>query len=160
MKNTTKILIKGAIINCGIATALINGSITYFTLVHAISMTSSELLVNFFSTALGCGVICPFFGGLILKGVAAKNELDFGRKSEQFLAKFVPNNLFLGAIVIGLLDIFLLWLVPYVVLSVFNIKFTLVRIAWVILLAVYSGVAASIAAYFGMKRAHYSKKIA
>ena len=95
MKDSNKILFKGAVMNCGIATAIINGIICFFTLTKANALLSSDLAFNFLSTAIGCGVICPFFGGLILKGVAAKNEIDFGSKSEQTIAKFIPNNIVL-----------------------------------------------------------------
>ena len=156
MKESTKILFKGAIINCGIATALINGIISYFTLMKAGTILSSDLMFNFFSTALGCGVICPFFGGLILKGVSAKNQIAFGEKKEQLLARFIPDNIFLGAVLIGIFTIIALWLVPYALIAVLKIKLTLARFFWVIIIALYSGAAASFAAYFGMKRAHYA----
>ncbi len=157
MKDTTKILIKGAIINCGIATALINGIINYFTLAKTSVLISSTMGFSFFGVALGCGLICPFFGGMILKGVISKNNIDFGAKSEQALAKFVPNNLVLGAIVIAILTVAVLWVVPYLVAMVAGIEITLARMVWVVAVGLYSGVAASFAAYFGMKRSYYAK---
>lgn len=143
--------------NCGIATAIINGIICFFTLTKANALLSSDLAFNFLSTAIGCGVICPFFGGLILKGVAAKNEIDFGSKSEQTIAKFIPNNIVLGAIIIGLITVLTLWILPYAVIKLTSLQLTLSRIVWIVIIALYSGLAASIAAYFGMKRAHYAK---
>ena len=157
MKDSNKILFKGAVMNCGIATAIINGIICFFTLTKANALLSSDLAFNFLSTAIGCGVICPFFGGLILKGVAAKNEIDFGSKSEQTIAKFIPNNIVLGAIIIGLIAVLTLWLLPYAVIKLTSLQLTLSRIVWIVIIALYSGLAASIAAYFGMKRAHYAK---
>lgn len=157
MKDSNKILFKGAVMNCGIATAIINGIICFFTLTKANALLSSDLAFNFLSTAIGCGVICPFFGGLILKGVAAKNEIDFGSKSEQTIAKFIPNNIVLGAIIIGLITVLTVWLLPYAVIKLTSLQLTLSRIAWIVIIALYSGLAASIAAYFGMKRAHYAK---
>lgn len=157
MKDSNKILFKGAVMNCGIATAIINGIICFFTLTKANAILSSDLAFNFLSTAIGCGVICPFFGGLILKGVAAKNEIDFGSKSEQTIAKFIPNNIVLGAIIIGLITVLTLWLLPYAVIKLTSLQLTLSRIVWIVIIALYSGLAASIAAYFGMKRAHYAK---
>lgn len=157
MKDSNKILFKGAVMNCGIATAIINGIICFFTLTKANALLSSDLAFNFLSTAIGCGVICPFFGGLILKGVAAKNEIDFGSKSEQTIAKFIPNNIVLGAIIIGLITVLTLWILPYAVIKLTSLQLTLSRIVWIIIIALYSGLAASIAAYFGMKRAHYAK---
>ncbi len=157
MKDSNKILFKGAVMNCGIATAIINGIICFFTLTKANALLSSDLAFNFLSTAIGCGVICPFFGGLILKGVAAKNEIDFGSKSEQTIAKFIPNNIVLGAIIIGLITVLTLWLLPYAVIKLTSLQLTLSRIVWIVIIALYSGLAASIAAYFGMKRAHYAK---
>ena len=83
MKETTKILIKNSILNCGLTTAIINGIISYFTLPSMEQMISSSLRINFLLVALGCGIICPLFGGLILKGVLAKNEqLDFEQKED------------------------------------------------------------------------------
>lgn len=143
--------------NCGIATAIINGIICFFTLTKANALLSSDLAFNFLSTAIGCGVICPFFGGLILKGVAAKNEIDFGSKSEQTIAKFIPNNIVLGAIIIDLITVLTLWLLPYAVIKLTSLQLTLSRIVWIVIIALYSVLAASIAAYFGMKRAHYAK---
>ena len=157
MKDSNKILFKGAVMNCGIATAIINGIICFFTLTKANALLSSDLAFNFLSTAIGCGVICPFFGGLILKGVAAKNEIDFGSKSEQTIAKFIPNNIVLGAIIIGLITVLTVWLLPYAVIKLTSLQLTLSRIVWIVSIALYSGLAASIAAYFGMKRAHYAK---
>ena len=157
MKDSNKILFKGAVMNCGIATAIINGIICFFTLTKANALLSSDLAFNFLSTAIGCGVICPFFGGLILKGVAAKNEIDFGSKSEQTIAKFIPNNIVLGAIIIGLITVLTVWLLPYAVIKLSSLQLTLSRIVWIVIIALYSGLAASIAAYFGMKRAHYAK---
>ena len=157
MKDSNKILFKGAVMNCGIATAIINGLICFFTLTKANALLSSDLAFNFLSTAIGCGVICPFFGGLILKGVAAKNEIDFGSKSEQTIAKFIPNNIVLGAIIIGLITVLTVWLLPYAVIKLTSLQLTLSRIVWIVIIALYSGLAASIAAYFGMKRAHYAK---
>lgn len=157
MKDSNKILFKGAVMNCGIATAIINGIICFFTLTKANALLSSDLAFNFLGTAIGCGVICPFFGGLILKGVAAKNEIDFGSKSEQTIAKFIPNNIVLGAIIIGLITVLTLWILPYAVIKLTSLQLTLSRIVWIIIIALYSGLAASIAAYFGMKRAHYAK---
>lgn len=157
MKDSNKILFKGAVMNCGIATAIINGIICFFTLTKANALLSSDLAFNFLSTAIGCGVICPFFGGLILKGVAAKNEIDFGSKSEQTIAKFIPNNIVLGAIIISLITVLTVWLLPYAVIKLTSLQLTLSRIVWIVIIALYSGLAASIAAYFGMKRAHYAK---
>lgn len=157
MKDSNKILFKGAVMNCGIATAIINGIICFFTLTKANALLSSDLAFNFLSTAIGCGVICPFFGGLILKGVSAKNEIDFGSKSEQTIAKFIPNNIVLGAIIIGLITVLTVWLLPYAVIKLTSLQLTLSRIVWIVIIALYSGLAASIAAYFGMKRAHYAK---
>ena len=157
MKDSNKILFKGAVMNCGIATAIINGIICFFTLTKANALLSSDLAFNFLSTAIGCGVICPFFGGLILKGVAAKNEIDFGSKSEQAIAKFIPNNIVLGAIIIGLITVLTLWILPYAVIKLTSLQLTLSRIVWIVIIALYSGLAASIASYFGMKRAHYAK---
>ena len=157
MKDSNKILFKGAVMNCGIATAIINGIICFFTLTKANALLSSDLAFNFLSTAIGCGVICPFFGGLILKGVAAKNEINFGSKSEQTIAKFIPNNIVLGAIIIGLITVLTLWILPYAVIKLTSLQLTLSRIVWIVIIALYSGLAASIAAYFGMKRAHYAK---
>ena len=131
--------------------------ICFFTLTKANALLSSDLAFNFLSTAIGCGVICPFFGVLILKGVAAKNEIDFGSKSEQTIAKFIPNNIVLGAIIIGLITVLTLWLLPYAVIKLTSLQLTLSRIVWIVIIALYSGLAASIAAYFGMKRAHYAK---
>ena len=146
MKDSNKILFKGAVMNCGIATAIINGIICFFTLTKANALLSSDLAFNFLSTAIGCGVICPFFGGLILKGVAAKNEIDFGSKSEQTIAKFIPNNIVLGAIIIGLITVLTLWLLPYAVIKLTSLQLTLSRIVWIVIIALYSGLAASIAA--------------
>ena len=157
MKDSNKILFKGAVMNCGIATAIINGIICFFTLTKANALLSSDLAFNFLGTAIGCGVICPFFGGLILKGVAAKNEIDFGSKSEQTIAKFIPNNIVLGAIIIGLITVLTVWILPYAVIKLTSLQLTLSRIVWIVIIALYSGLAASIAAYFGMKRAHYAK---
>lgn len=157
MKDSNKILFKGAVMNCGIATAIINGIICFFTLTKANALLSSDLAFNFLSTAIGCGVICPFFGDLILKGVAAKNEIDFGSKSEQTIAKFIPNNIVLGAIIISLITVLTVWLLPYAVIKLTSLQLTLSRIVWIVIIALYSGLAASIAAYFGMKRAHYAK---
>ena len=157
MKDSNKILFKGAVMNCGIATAIINGIICFFTLTKANALLSSDLAFNFLGTAIGCGVICPFFGGLILKGVAAKNEIDFGSKSEQTIAKFIPNNIVLGAIIIGLITVLTIWILPYAVIKLTSLQLTLSRIVWIVIIALYSGLAASIAAYFGMKRAHYAK---
>lgn len=157
MKDTTKILVKGAIINCGICTALINGIINYFTLAKTSVLVSSEMGFSFFGVALGCGLICPFFGGIILKGVISKNNIYFGAKSEQALAKFVPNNLYLGALVIGILTVAIVWVVPYLAVMLTGIEITLARMVWVVAVGVYSGVAASFAAYFGMKRYYYAK---
>ena len=157
MKDSNKILFKGAVMNCGIATAIINGIICFFTLTKANALLSSDLAFNFLSTAIGCGVICPFFGGLILKGVAAKNEINFGSKSEQTIAKFIPNNIVLGAIIIGLITVLTLWILPYAVIKLTSLQLTLSRIVWIVIIALYSGLAASIDAYFGMKRAHYAK---
>lgn len=158
MQDSTKILIKGAIINCGLATAIINGAISFFSLSKAEMLCSQDLAINFLSVALGCGVICPFFGGLILKGVLAKNTLALGTKGERILAKFVPDNVFLGAFVIGLLTGIIVWGIPYALATVVHLNFVLGRWYWIILMGLYSGLAASFAAYFGMERAYFSKK--
>ena len=158
MKETTKILIKNSILNCGLTTAIINGIISYFTLPSMEQMISSSLRINFLLVALGCGIICPLFGGLILKGVLAKNEqLDFEQKEDHFIARFIPNNLMFGAIVIGILTSIILWVIPYGIIWLIGFTTTLSRIVWIILVGFYSGVAASIAAYFGLLRVYFAQ---
>lgn len=73
------------------------------------------------------------------------------------MAKFVPNNLYLGALVIGILTVAIVWVVPYLAVMLTGIEITLARMVWVVAVGVYSGVAASFAAYFGMKRYYYAK---
>lgn len=159
MKEHTKVLIKAGIVNCGIATAIINGIISYFSLPKIEQIASTSLGINFLSVALGCGLICPFFGGLILKGVSAKNPaLHLERKSAHILARLVPDNLVLGAIMIGLLDGIILWGIPCVTALALGFEITLNRNVWVVIVGFYSGIAASFAAYFGMLRVYFAHR--
>jgi len=158
MQESTKILIKASIINCGIATMLINAIICYFTLPDAATLLSSDLAFNFASTVFGCGLICPFFGALTFKGVMAKNpDMALGAKSSQLLARFVPNNAFLAAIVIAIMTSIILCAIPFAILALLNIEFTAARIFWLLAIGVYSGIAATFAMYFGMKRVYYTR---
>ena len=81
MTKTSKIVLKGAIVNCGLATALINMVICYLTLAKVSMFLFTELSVNFLGTAIGCGLLCPLFGGIILKPLQ-KEPLNFEDKSK------------------------------------------------------------------------------
>ena len=91
MKEATKQLLKGAILNCGLATGLINAIISNFTLPKEQSLLLSDLTMNFALTAFGCGLLCPFFGTIILKAVAGKKQIAFGEKDDHIFAKYVPK---------------------------------------------------------------------
>ena len=153
---TMKALAKGALKGCGIGTVVINAIILFFTLPKAAMIDSGALLFNFMGVAVGCGLLCPLFGGMVLKDVTkAHPTLDYGDKSAHAVARFVPNNLFLAAVVIGVLTTLVWWVLPCAVAMVASINVALPRLAWLIIIALYSGACASFAAYFGMLRSHY-----
>ncbi len=152
-------LIKGAIQGCGIGTAIINGVILFFTLPKLDMISNTTVTFNFLGLALGCGVLRPLFGKMTLKGVLEKNPyLKIDAKKEHMLAKFVPDNLGLAALVIGLMTAIVWWVVPYGIALILQIEFTLSRWFWIIMIGCYSGVCASFAAYFGMLRSYYTSK--
>ena len=138
---------------CGIPTALINATILYFTLPKMESIISSSLSINFLSVALGCGLICPLFGKMILKGIASKSPLENNKKNGIF-NKSLPTTLFLGTVFICLITFVFLWLLPYMVVCLINWQFDLARIVWLIFIALYSGIAASFASYWGVMLAN------
>lgn len=155
MKDTTKALIMGAITGCGAGTAVINGLLAFFlTLPKVPELTNSQMVISFFGTALGCGLICPFFAGIASKGVAG---LNYGPKSEHIIARFLPNQVVLHAIITGILTALIVWGVPEVIAIALHVQITLPRIAWVIAVGAFSGVAATFAMYFGLIRVHYAK---
>ena len=158
MKRETQILTKTSVINCGLATAVINGLISYFTLEKVDALANGSVTFNFLGVAIGCGLICPLFGGMTLKGVLGKNSgLDLGRKKEHIIAKFIPNQLLLGICAIGLCVTALLWGVPYLVAMCLKLNFYLPRIVWVVSIGIYSGIVASFATYLGMLRVYFAK---
>lgn len=152
-------LIKGAVQGCGIGTAIINGVILFFTLPKLPILTNTMVIFNFLGLALGCGILCPLFGKMTLKGVLEKNPyLNMGAKRDHMLAKFVPDNLGLAALVIGLMTAIVWWVVPYGIAFILQIELILSRWFWIIIIGCYSGVCASFAAYFGMLRSYYTSK--
>ena len=156
MKSTTSFLIKSSIKNCGIATALINGIISYFTFVKGTSIMSSVASTNFMTVSLGCALLCPLFGGLILKGLNKNELMNLAGKHTHTVAKFMPMALLPGVLVIAVFTFLSLWVLPYAIVTLLNIEFAMTRIAWVMLLTIYSGVVATSAAYFGIIRAYYA----
>ncbi len=159
MKEATKQVLKGAILNCGLATGLINAIISNFTLPKEQGLLLSDLTMNFALTAFGCGLLCPFFGTIILKAVAGKKQIAFGEKDDHIFAKYVPNNLFAGAIVIALMATISLWLLPWIIISLLHVDVYLVRIGWIVMIGLYSAISAAFGAYFGMHRVHYATQM-
>ncbi len=157
MDTLTKVMIKNAFLNCGLATAFINGIISYLTLAKVEMFENTDLVFNFLGTAIGCGIICPFFSGMILKNTIIKKGIQLGDKKKRKLAKWIPNNLLFGALMIGLFSAIFLWMIPYFFAEVFSISFSLSRINWCICLGLYSGIAAAFSAYFGVTRAYYAR---
>lgn len=156
MKESTRQLVQGAFLNCGIATGVINGVISYLTMVKQNDLLLSELSMNFLLTAFGCGLLCPYFGRIILKAVNKNETISFGQKKDRLLGKLVPNNLILGALMISLLAVVILWGVPHLCIHFLQIDFSLSRGIWVICMGVYSALSASFGAYFGMQRVYYA----
>lgn len=154
-----KLLVIGAIKGCGIGTAIINGIILYFTLPKAEQICNSSLTFNFLGMALGCGLLCPLFGNLTLKGIVNKKEnFCVTGKENHLLAQFVPDNLAGAAIVICLLTVLALWAIPYLAAFLLKPQFQLSRFVWLIILAGYAGICASFAVYFGMLRSYFVHK--
>ena len=144
-----KKIVSTVVSKCGIPTALINATILYFTLPKMETIVSSSLSFNFFSVALGCGLICPLFGKMILKGIANKISFE-NNKKEGLLSKSLPATLFLGTMFISLITFAFLWLLPYIVVCLINWQLDLTRIVWLIFIAMYSGISASFASYWGV----------
>lgn len=157
MTKTSKIVLKGAIVNCGLATALINMVTCYLTLAKVPMFLFTELSVNFLGTAIGCGLLCPLFGGIILKPLQ-KEPLNFEDKSSHVLARWVPNQILLGAVVIAMFSAILFWGMPVLLFKLLSVEFAIRRIFACFLLGLYSGVVATFAAYLGVHRAYYAKK--
>lgn len=154
-----KFLVLGAIQGCGIGTTIVNGIILYFTLPKIELISNSSLTINFLGMALGCGLLCPLFGKLTFTNVINKNgNFYIKQKEEHLLAKFLPNNLCGAAVVICFLTAAVLWGVPYLVALLLKPQFELSRILWLVIIAVYSGICASFAVYFGMLRSYFVKK--
>lgn len=147
-----------AVKNCGIATGVINFLILYFTLPKIEFIELESLLVNFLMTAIGCGLICPFFGGLTLKSLKSRNDIFWNEKQERFISKYIPNNLIVAAFIISFITVVICWGIPYIVVVITNFSVLLARIYWICLIAIYAGIVASIATYFGILRAYYAQK--
>ncbi len=161
MSNSTKYLLVASIKNCGIATIIINALINFFTFVKAdgaAGISSTVAIPAFMAVVIGCAVICPLFGGLILKGLAKDEPLPFGDKASHMIGKFVPNAMLPGVLVIAVIASVLFWFLPNGLIGAAGIAFALPRMAWVILIGVYSGIVATFAAYFGIMRAYYAKQ--
>lgn len=72
MKKPTKILLVSSVLNCGIATTIINGIISYFALSKGTMLFFQDLIFNFFSIIIGCGIFCPLFSNIVLKKLRLK----------------------------------------------------------------------------------------
>ena len=149
-----------AIKNCGIATVIINGLINYFTFIKpegGAAIPSVTAIPGFMGVVIGCAVICPLFGGLILKGLKTDGVV-FGSKDSHAVGKFVPNAMVPGVVVIAVIASVLFWFLPSGLIGVAGVTFALPRMAWVVLIGLYSGLVAVFAAYFGIMRAYYAKQ--
>ena len=156
-----KKVVSTVVSKCGIPTSLINATILYFTLPKLETIISSSLSFNFLSVALGCGLICPLFGKMILKGIADKASLVSSSEQKGFLSKYLPNNLFTGTVFISLITFAFLWLLPYIIVCLTNVQLDLTRISWLVFIAIYSGISASFASYWGVLLASkISRKVA
>ena len=160
MNQSTKFLIEASIKNCGIATIVINALINYFTFVKpegVANISSTVAIPSFMGVVIGCGVICPLFGGLILKGLKT-DGIAFGSKNSRAVGKFIPSAMLPGVLVIAAITSVLFWFVPNGLIGATGIAFALPRMAWVMIIGVYSGIVAAFAAYFGIMRAYYAKQ--
>jgi hypothetical protein len=160
LSQSTKFLVEASIKNCGIATVIINALINYFTFVKpdgAAGISSTVAIPAFMAVVIGCALICPLFGGLILKGLKT-DGVSFGTKDSHALGKFVPNSMLPGVLVIAAFTSVLFWFIPNALIGAAGIAFALPRMAWVITIGVYSGIVAAFAAYFGIMRAYYAKQ--
>lgn len=160
MNQSTKFLIGASIKNCGIATVIINALINYFTFVKpegVANISSTVAIPGFMAVVIGCAVICPLFGGLILKGLKT-DGVSFGSKGSRAIGKFIPNAMLPAVVVIAAITSVLFWFLPNGLIGATGIVFALPRMAWVIIIGVYSGIVAAFAAYFGIMRAYYAKQ--
>ena len=108
-----KMLTTIAFANFGIPTGLINGIIAWFTVKQPVAMSgmlSEMIIVSFF-----CGLIIPFFGPLVLSGSLKKNpDLEIGiRREKHPISRFIPLNIFIGALVIAIFVTILFGVIPF-----------------------------------------------
>ena len=160
MNQSTKFLVEASIKNCGIATIVINALINYFTFIKpedAANISSAVAIPNFMAVVIGCALICPLFGGLILKGLKT-DGVSFGSKDSHAIGKFIPTAMLPGVLVIAAFTSVLFWFIPNALIGAAGIAFALPRMAWVVTIGVYSGIVAAFAAYFGIMRAYYAKQ--
>lgn len=152
MQKATKEMIKCAIINCGIATGIINGVLAYFTL-NGDTLALPDLTINFWGTAIGCGLLCPAFGKLILKNV--NTDILIEKKSNRIVGRWIPDNFIVGTLVICVLATILLFGIPYCMIQLFPIELQIGKLMWAFVLGGYSMSVASFSAYHGMYSAYY-----
>ncbi len=154
MKEATKTLVMAGVKNCGIGTAVINGILAFFfTLPKVAELANSDMIFSFMGTALGCGIICPFFAGLV---IGSMKNVEFGPKESHVIGRFLPDQVVVHALLTGILTLLVIWGVPELVAMALRVHIVLPRMAWVVLVALYSGVAVSFAMYFGLLPKHYA----
>ena len=151
-----KMLITIAVTSFGIPTGIINGVIAWFMVKQPVGMSGmlTEMLVGCFF----CGLIIPFFGPLVLASHLKKRpDLTIGiRREKHLVSRFIPLNIFAGAVVIALLITLLFAVIPFGAGMLFGLKLTVQPLVWIIFKGCYSVLVAAAAGYFGALNTLYA----
>ena len=151
-----KMLITIAIANFGIPTGLINGIIAFFMVKEPVGMSGmlTEMLIGCFL----CGLIIPFFGPLVLASQLKKRpDLTIGiRREKHLISRYIPLNLFAGALVIASVVTILFAVLPFGLGLLLSPGLIVGPVGWIIFKGVYSVLVAAIAGYFGALNTLYA----
>ncbi len=151
-----KMLITIAITNFGIPTGVINGILAYVMVKQPVTMSGmfAEMLIGCFF----CGLIIPFFAPLVLISQLKKHpDLTIGlRREKHIVSRFIPLNLFAGAIVIAVLTTILFALLPFGVGLLLDSSLTVQPLTWILFKGFYNILVAAAAGYFGTLNTLYA----
>lgn len=151
-----KMLITVAIASFGIPTGLINGIIAWFTVKAPVDIHTMfvEMLIGGFF----CGLIIPFFGPVVLMSHLKKHpNLSIGiRREQHMVSRFVPLNLFAGALVIAIMVTILFAVIPFGAGVLLGVPIIAQPMTWIIFKGCYSVLIAATAGYFGALNVLYS----
>ena len=144
-----KMLITIAITNFGIPTGVINGILAYVMVKQPVTMSGmfAEMLIG-----------CFFCAPLVLISQLKKHpDLTIGlRREKHIVSRFIPLNLFAGAIVIAVLTTILFALLPFGVGLLLDSSLTVQPLTWILFKGFYNILVAAAAGYFGTLNTLYA----